>query len=406
MCKWEKILTRVNWEKWKVMETKVLVVTTISGFLAKFEMNDVKIMQDNGCTVHYATNFKNPVYEDRKEELKQKGIKLHHIGIQKSPLRLFKNTRALIQLIDIIKREKIEMIHCHNPMGGVLGRLAAVLSGQKVYTIYTAHGFHFYDGAPLKNWLLFYPIEKFLARFTDKLITINHEDYLRARKFKMKKNGQAVYIPGVGIDVNKFARKPGCYETERAKWKIPENAFHVVSVGELNDNKNHEIIIDVLSDPSMKDVYYTICGKGTKHNELLMKIEKSGLSGRVQLLGYRTDIEQVLQSADCFAFPSKREGLGIASLEALACGVPIVATDNRGTREYVIHNRNGYMCDLDAKDQFKDAILRLKNDGEKRRQMQESCVKTANKFSIESTDRIMRGVYKSALECVRKQRRG
>lgn len=387
------------------METKVLVLTTISGFLAKFEMNDVKIMQENGCTIHYATNFKNPIYEDRKEELKEQGIKLHHIGIQKSPFRLLKNTRALFQIVDIIKREKIEMIHCHNPMGGVLGRIAAVLSGRKVYTIYTAHGFHFYDGAPLKNWLLFYPIERFLARFTDKLITINHEDYLRARKFKMKKNGEAVYIPGVGIDVQKFARKPGCYETERAKWKIPENAFHVVSVGELNDNKNHEIIIDVLSDPSMKDVYYTICGKGIKHNELLMKIEKSGLNERVRLLGYRTDIDMVLQSADCFAFPSKREGLGIASLEALACGVPIVATDNRGTREYVIHNRNGYMCDLDAKEQFKDAILRLKDDDKKRREMQEACVKTANKFSIESTDKIMRGVYKEAVEYVRRQRR-
>lgn len=387
------------------METKVLVITTISGFLAKFEMNDVKILQESGCTIHYATNFKNPIYDDRKEELKQKGIKLHDICIQKSPVRLIRNTRALFQLIDIIKREKIDMIHCHNPMGGVLGRIVSVMVGRKVYTVYTAHGFHFYDGAPIKNWLLFYPIERFLARFTDKLITINHEDYLRARKFKLKKNGQVVYIPGVGIDVNKFARKPGGYEEERKKWKIPENAFHVVSVGELNDNKNHEVIIDILSDPSMKDVYYTICGKGIKHNELQLKIEKNGLSNRVRLLGYRNDIDRVLQSADCFAFPSKREGLGIASLEALACGVPIVATDNRGTREYVIHNRNGYMCDLDAKDQYKDAILKLKNDEHRRKEMQEACVKTADKFSIASTDKIMRGVYKDAMESVRIQRR-
>lgn len=387
------------------METKVLVITTISGFLAKFEMNDVKILQESGCILHYATNFKNPIYDDRKEELKQKGIKLHQIVIQKSPVRLLRNTRALFQIIDIIKREKIDMIHCHNPMGGVLGRIAAAVSGRKIYTIYTAHGFHFYDGAPIKNWLLFYPIERFLARFTDKLITINHEDYLRAKKFKLKKNGQIVYIPGVGIDVNKFARKQGGYEAERKKWKIPEDAFHVVSVGELNDNKNHEVIIDILADPGMKDVYYTICGKGIKHNELQMKIEKSGLTERVRLLGYRNDIDHVLQSADCFAFPSKREGLGIASLEALACGVPIVATDNRGTREYVIHNRNGYMCDLDAKEQYKEAILKLKNDECKRKEMQEICVKTADKFSIASTDKIMRGVYKDALESVRIQRR-
>ena len=386
------------------MNTKVLVLTTISGFLAKFEMNDVKILQENGCTVHYASNFNNPIYEDKKDELKKMGIKLHNICIQKSPLRLIRNAKAFKQLVDIVKREEIDMIHCHNPMGGVLGRLITMFIGRKVYTIYTAHGFHFYDGAPLKNWLMYYPIERFLAAFTDILITINHEDFLRAKKFKKRKNGKAVYIPGVGIDVEKFSKKPGCYETERAKWNVPKDAFHVVSVGELNDNKNHEVIIDILSDPKMANVYYTICGKGYKKDELQKKIDDLGLTGRVKLLGYRTDIEMILQSADCFAFPSKREGLGVASLEALGCGVPIVATDNRGTREYVIHNRNGFMCDLNKKEQYKEAILRLMTDDVKRKEMQEYCVKTAYKFSLGTTDKIMRGVYKGALGNVRRNR--
>lgn len=388
------------------MNTKVLIITTISGFLAKFEMNDVKILQSNGCIVHYATNFKTPIYDDRKEELKQKGIKLHQIDIQKSPFKLIRNTKALFQLVKIIKHEKIDMIHCHNPMGGVLGRLAAILSFRKMHIIYTAHGFHFYRKAPIKNWVLYYPIERFLARFTDTLITINHEDYLRAKTFRLKKKGNVVYIPGVGIDVNKFARRPECYLLERKKLNIPDKAFHIVSVGELNANKNHEIIIDILRNSNMNDIYYTICGEGAKEKELRKKIEQYKLNKRVQLLGYRTDIEQILQSADCFAFPSKREGLGIAAIEALACGVPIVATDNRGTREYVIHNRNGYMCDLNVKEQYENAVIRLKSDKQKRDEMKTVCVKTADGFSISATDKIMRTVYKNALERCKKYEKG
>lgn len=382
----------------KVMDTKVLILTTISGFLAKFELNDVKILMENGCTIHYASNFKMPIYEDKKEMLEEMGISLHQVDIQKSPSHFILNAKALFQLIHIIKSEEIDMIHCHNPMGSVLGRLAAALSGRKVYTIYTAHGFHFYDKAPLKNWLLYYPVERFLARFTDILITINKEDYLRAKKFKKKKNGHTFQIHGVGIDVNRFRERKECYLPERKKLHIPDDAFHIISVGELNDNKNHEVIIDVMKDKGMEKVYYTICGKGEKHRELCEMIEKNGLSKRVKLLGYRTDIEDILQSADCFAFPSKREGLGMAALEALACGVPIVATDNRGTREYVVHNRNGYMCTLGEREQYKEAILKLMNDEENRNKMKKNCVKTANEFSLEATDKIMRKIYKGALK--------
>lgn len=380
------------------MDTKVLILTTISGFLAKFELNDVKILQENGCSIHYASNFKIPIYEDKKELLEEMGIALHQIDIQKSPFKIIQNMKALFQIIHIIRCEKIDMIHCHNPMGSVLGRIGALLSGRKVYTIYTAHGFHFYEKAPLKNWLLYYPVEKLLARFTDVLITINREDYLRAKKFKKRKGGHTFQIHGVGMDVERFRERKECYLPEREKLHIPPNAFHVVSVGELNDNKNHEAIIDVLTEKGMENVYYTICGKGEKYGELCEKIEKAGLSERVQLLGYRTDIEDILQSADCFAFPSKREGLGMAALEALACGIPIVATDNRGTREYVIHNRNGYMCTLGKREQYKEAILKLKNDEEKRNEMKESCVKMAKNFSLEATDKIMRKIYRGAIK--------
>lgn len=370
-----------------------LLITTIGGFVPQFEMNDVKILQENGYTVHYASDFDNPVYRIDQKELNAKGLILHHIDIRKSPFRLKDNMKAFLQLRKIMKEEQIGLVHCHNPMGGVVGRLAAGFSGQRPYVIYTAHGFHFYEGAPWKNWLLFYTAEKFLARFTDRLITINKEDYERAKKFRLRKNGGVERIPGVGVDIIKFREKEELRQSRRKELKIPENGFHIVSVGELNDNKNHEIILEAIKRIDRRDIYYSICGKGNARERLYELIRKYQLSGQVQLLGYRTDISDILQSADCFAFPSKREGLGIAAIEAMACGIPLIASDNRGTREYMQYGRNGIICHTRNPEEFARAICQLKNAPELRKKMTQNCRETAKKFSIEATDKIMRRIY-------------
>ena len=132
-----------------------LIITTISGFVPQFEMNDVRILQENGYTVHYASDFENPIYNIDQTQLKRDGLILHHIDIRKSPFQITKNTKAFLQLKQIIRKEQISLVHCHNPMGGVVGRLAAKASGREPYVVYTAHGFHFYEGAPKKNWLLY-----------------------------------------------------------------------------------------------------------------------------------------------------------------------------------------------------------------------------------------------------------
>lgn len=371
-----------------------LIVTSISGFVPQFEMNDVKLLQKNGYTVHYASDFENPVYSINQEKLEKEGLILHHIDIKKSPKQLKMNIRALHQLKEIIVRENIQLIHCHNPMGGVIGRVAARGSKGRPYVIYTAHGFHFYNGAPKKNWIFFYAVEKFLARNTNRLITINKEDYKRAKKFRLRRNGKVERIPGVGVDTIKFQKKEELRSRKRQELGIPENAFHIVSVGELNDNKNHAVIINAIVNIKEKDIYYSICGKGDREEMLQEMIQQYHLEHRVHLLGYRTDVEEVLQSADCFAFPSKREGLGIAAIEAMACGVPVIAADNRGTREYMQHGWNGIVCDREQPEQFAKAIKSLKRSLRRRKQMAVNCRKTAERFSINATDKVMRRVYK------------
>lgn len=385
---------------------RVLFVTTISGFLPQFEKNDVKLLKQMGCQIHYASNFTNPIYAFDKTELEKNEVALHQIDIEKSPAKINKNIKAIKQLIKIIDENDIDIVHCHNPMGGVAARIAARAGKRKPKVIYTAHGFHFYKGAPIMNWLLFYTAERFLARYTDIIVTINREDYIRAKKFRLKKNGEVYLIHSVGVDKEKFAPRPELRETKRAELGIPADAFHIVTAAELNENKNQKLVIEAVAALKNKskihadkayNIYYTICGKGPNEDKLRELIKAYGLENNVSLLGYRTDMDEILQTADVFAFPSIREGLGVAAIEALMCNVPLIAADNRGTREYVSDGNNGIVCRYDAVDEFEEAIELLYGNTAYRKRMADRCRESVKKFTIEEVEKTMTKVYTRAL---------
>lgn len=385
---------------------RVLFVTTISGFLPQFEKNDVKLLKQMGCQIHYASNFTNPIYAFDKTELEKNGVALHQIDIEKSPAKINKNIKAIKQLIKIIDENDIDIVHCHNPMGGVAARIAARAGKIKPKVIYTAHGFHFYKGAPIMNWLLFYAAERFLARYTDIIVTINREDYIRAKKFRLKKNGEVYLIHSVGVDKEKFAPRPELRETKRAELGIPADAFHIVTAAELNENKNQKLVIEAVAALKNKskihadkayNIYYTICGKGPNEDKLRELIKAYGLENNVSLLGYRTDMDEILQTADVFAFPSIREGLGVAAIEALMCNVPLIAADNRGTREYASDGNNGIVCRYDAVDEFEEAIELLYGNTAYRKRMADRCRESVKKFTIEEVEKTMTKVYIRAL---------
>lgn len=385
---------------------RVLFVTTISGFLPQFEKNDVKLLKQMGCQIHYASNFTNPIYAFDKTELEKNGVALHQIDIEKSPAKINKNIKAIKQLIKIIDENDIDIVHCHNPMGGVAARIAARTGKRKPKVIYTAHGFHFYKGAPIMNWLLFYVAERFLARYTDIIVTINREDYIRAKKFRLKKNGEVYLIHSVGVDKEKFAPRPELRETKRVELGIPTDAFHIVTAAELNENKNQKVVIEAVAALKNKskihadkayNIYYTICGKGPNEDKLRELIKAYGLENNVSLLGYRTDMDEILQTADVFAFPSIREGLGVAAIEALMCNVPLIAADNRGTREYASDGNNGIVCRYDAVDEFEEAIELLYGNTAYRKRMADRCRESVKKFTIEEVEKTMTKVYTRAL---------
>ncbi len=374
---------------------KALVLTTTSGFLSQFELNNVKLLQDRGYQIHYASNFGVPIYEVKDDTLKKMGIVLHHLSIRKSPFRIKENIWALKELIRIIDREQINLIHCHNPVGGLLGRIAARLSKRRPKVIYTAHGFHFFEGAPLKNWIFYYTVEKFLARFTDTIITINQEDYKRAEHFRYKAGGGAEIIPGVGVNTEEFhpSSNEDAGRNLREELNIPEDAFHIVSAGELNKNKNHSVVIKAIAGLARDDIYYSICGEGPYRETLEKLIRSLGMENRIFLRGYWYDMPRMYGGADLCVFPSHREGMGMAALEAMAMEVPLVASDNRGTREYMSDGNNGFVCDPDSSQEFARAILKIYENRELGRVMALNALDTLKRFTLDKSESCMKKIY-------------
>lgn len=372
----------------------VLLLTSIGGFVPQFEMNDVKLLKELGCNIHYASNFKKPVYELNEKELEKQNIKMHQIDIQKSPLKIIRNIRSFFQLMKIVKENNIDTVHCHNPVGGLLGRAISMFYiERKITTIYTAHGFHFYEGAPLKNWLLYYPVERFMARFSDVIITINKEDYQSANKFRLRKNGKIYQIPGVGVHTKKFQLNASQRMQLREKMGIPEDSFFVLSVGELNDNKNHQIVLDAISKMKNCNILYGVCGSGTGEYKLKKLSETLKVENKFRLFGFCTNIPEMLRCADCFVFPSKREGFGIAAVEAMAGGVPLITSDCRGTREYMRHEETGYICYQNSSDEYKDAIEKIMNK-EINEEFSKRCKEHSRYYDISMTEQIMKKIYR------------
>lgn len=369
---------------------EILFITNIANKVGNFSKAGIAAAHSLGYGFHIAANWSSSAGEQQQEEQRH-GIRIHHIELSRSPFSM-SNISAYRQLEAIIKSARIDCIHCNTPVGGVLGRLAGRKCGiQKV--LYQAHGFHFYKGAPLKNWLLYYPIEKWLARYTDALITINREDHtLAQRRLHLRKGGRVYYVPGVGIDLEKFHQTTGDRPAKRRELGIPEDAVLLLSVGELNKNKNHETIIRAIAE---LDVHYVIAGAGGLERHLQELIDTLGLGNRVKLLGYRTDVKALYDASDIFVFPSFREGLSMSIMEAMACGLPCVASAIRGNTDLLEHSGGAFLCRPDDASSFRENIRRLAADSELRGKMGQSNLATVQRFSMETVIDEIQKIYET-----------
>ena len=318
---------------------KVIFVAHKIRFFVQFEKNDIKLLQEMGYEVHVAANYQSEeMIMDAFDIITGMGVIIHQIDFERSPVHVVKNSKALKQLKSLLNNVKFDFIHCHTPIGGLIGRIAGKMTKTKV--IYTAHGFHFFKGAPLKNWLLFYPVEWVCSHWTDTLITINKEDYALAQKHMHAK--KVVYIPGVGLDTGKFKNCEVDRDKKREGLALKEKDIMLLSVGELNENKNHQIIIKAMSKLNNPNIHYFIAGQGDKKDYLINLAKELKLSENLHLLGFRTDVSELCKSADIFAFPSFREGLSVSVMEAMASGLPCVVSKIRGNTDLIDENGGAF----------------------------------------------------------------
>ena len=359
---------------------KALMIATVPSMIGQFNMANIQILLDLGYEVHVACNFddRSVWTEDRVEELRKQlddlGVKYFQIDFARSPKYVGKLAESYKEIKELLFHEKYTLVHVHTPVAAAEVRLAAkdyndvierrVKEGKKaperLRVIYTAHGFHFYDGAPLKNWILFYPVEKELSRITDVLITINKEDYRRAKeKFYAKKT---VYVPGVGVDVKKFAGVSESIDREakRKELGVKGSDILLLSVGELNDNKNHGVVIKALGELEKagklvnNHIVYMIAGAGNKKDELEALAKKESVD--LRLLGFRKDVSELLTAADLYILPSIREGLNVSLMEAMASGTPCLAGEIRGNVDLIDPGKGGEMFDSQDSSSVADAI--------------------------------------------------
>ncbi len=383
---------------------KALIVTRVSGFVPQFEMNHVRLLQQMGFEVHYAANFDTIVYGKDNSRLDGTGIVCHHIGFCRSPFskEVVASYRSLKQLM---KEESFDLIHCHMPMTGVLTRIAAQAlrreTGREIPVMYTAHGFHFYTGAPLKNWIYYLP-ERFLARYTDRLVTMNKEDYGRACGFKVR--GKAEKIPGVGIvledmvPLEKDTKREEIRKKARAELGVAAEEYLLISVGELTSRKNHREVLQMLAEKRMPGVRYMICGSGPLEEELTTFVKEHGLEQQVILTGYCSEVDRMLKAADCFVFPSFQEGLPMAVMEAMRAGLPVIGRKIRGNTDLIEDGKGGILLEKATADEYQQAITRLQKSEGASRQMGQWNQKQISNFSVEQVTTQMKRIYEEVME--------
>jgi glycosyltransferase EpsD len=343
----------------------ILFCATVDYHFQAFHLPVMKWFQEQGWKVDVAAsgNVQLPFTNQQ-----------YIIPIERSPYH-FSNWRAYKELKKIITENKYDIIHCHTPLGGVVGRLAAKgarKEGTKV--IYTAHGFHFFRGAPVQNWLIFYPIEKLLSRYTDQLITINSEDDLLAKRKKFKAK-EIDHVHGVGVDVARF--KPiDKYRKEQLKKSFGYEAddFLLFYAAEFNENKNQSFLIRTMEllKPKLPHAKLLLAGDGPLIGECQKFAVKLGVRHMVDFLGQREDIDYLLPMCDMAVASSLREGLPVNIMEAMACGLPVVAIDNRGHRELIQNNKNGWLIRRNDMAQFAVKIRQLAENEEARRKFGEA----------------------------------
>lgn len=365
---------------------KVLFSATVYSHLVAFHKPFIKQLQDKGYEVHAAAN---PDH-GRKEEIEEMGVICWDIPFSRSPYQL-SNFTAVRKLIKLFRKHYFDLIHVHTPVAAFLVRYTAKKCKQGS-VLYTAHGFHFYKGAPIQNWLIYYMAEKLARRWTDGLIVMNKEDYQNGQRLGFKENESLFFAHGVGVSLDQYSVNEDV--NVREQLGIKKNDVVVTYIAELNHNKNHLFLLrnwkKILQYNS--NVHCLIVGKGEKETELKKYVEQNHLKN-IHFLGFRNDIPMILSDSDIITLLSFREGLPRCVMEAMASRKPLVVTNIRGSRDLVKHGVNGFVVDLEDDQSLIESFVKLINDKKLREQMGQASLNEVQPYSLTNVLHEMQRIY-------------
>lgn len=369
---------------------KILFISNITNRITNFAIPSIIAGQQLGYDFHMAANF-----SGFTDDASKYNVMLHHIDLVRNPFS-WENIMAYKQMIELLKKERYDVIHCNTPIGGLLGRLCGKKS--KVPKIlYTAHGFHFYKGAPFINRTVFKWVEMWMAHYTDAIITINKEDYHAAQKFNLRNGGMVYYLPGVGVDTKSYQHDSADKHTLKNSLGLTDDDIVLIAMGDLIHRKNYNASIKAIAKAANPMLHYFICGKGKKLEELKTLAKDLNIENQVHFLGFRTDIKELLHGADIFLFTSYQEGLPRSTMEAMASGLPCIVSKIRGNIDLIVDGKGGYLCDPEDINGFAKAINALAADGTARKAMGLKNLETIKQFDVEIIKSEMKKIYTKEL---------
>ncbi|AVV35239.1 glycosyltransferase family 1 protein [Halomonas sp. SF2003] len=276
-----------------------------------------------------------------------------------NPLR---DIKALWYLWNCFRREKFDVVHTHSSKTGVIGRLAAKLAGVRC-VVHTVHGFAFPAATSSLQRILFHTMEWIGARCSHRVICL-HEDDAKICREKLGLPDERIEIMANGIDLQKF--HPLSLEDDRDALRgrvgLPADRKLVVMVGRLWEQKNPACLVEAYcqlwasGDPEADLV---LVGDGALKESLEARVKLAGLEPHVHFLGWRTDTPELLRLCDVFVLPSRWEGMPLAILEAMGCGLPVIVSDIPGNRHLVHHAENGLLFPVENSGSLASALVEL-----------------------------------------------
>ncbi len=382
------------------IEKKALFIASMGSMLCNFNTENIKILMEMGYTVTIAANFvdedSNSLNKNERfvQEMQAQSVFVKQIDFTRKILKVKKMIKSICQVKELLK-DDFALVHCHSPICAAIVRILfrPYRKDGKHKIIYTAHGFHFYKGAPILNWALYYPIEKICSKFTDVLITINKEDYSNA--VERLKCSDVRKISGVGVDTDpiKCNQEKNLREIYREKYKLPKDVLLLLSVGELCKRKNHEVIIRALSQIHDESIHYAIAGKGMLDNKLKKMAKKMKVANQVHFFGFVESTAEIYACADIYMHPSYREGLSVALMDAMASGLPCIVSDIRGNVDLIEEGKGGYLSRPDNVNEFKKNICLLKDNQYLRNEFGRYNGQVISSFTKKSVNKEMKEIY-------------